>query len=496
MATYFSDLHCHSTLFNYNRQLSDAWDEHANIIFPSQGDFTRLAKGNVRVVMVALYPIEQGFVTVKPLDLGTGEVTDLLAEIVFDMPDDRADEIQDEDHDYFDDLMKELNYLQTSAYPVTHKIRVKPGKRTPFNYRIARNFSDIRTILDLDDDFNPGNPSGDTIMVVLTIEGGNALGAGQRNTKNQDEAFLESRVLGNIRKLKQLGPEGHEGDWCPFFITLSHHFWNQLGGHTISLWKVIRKVLDQTEGLNEGITPLGIKAVEALLNNENGQRRILIDVTHMSTKLRRWYYGHVAGRNIPIIASHTGANGKKTMEEAEITSDDRPVHDVADEMYENSIDFNPWDQFLADDEIVTIQESGGIIGLNMDQRIMMGKEKLDKTKRHAIGKIPKKSREIWIKPFADQLLYIASVILAGTGDPTVIWDHISIGSDFSGMITPIKAFDDATTFPDLDESLFNELMQRRGSEVTLAGKTESEIREITDKVMWKNNLRFLEMHFV
>ena len=201
MATYYSDLHCHSTLFNYNRQLSDAWDEHLNIIFPSQGDFTKLAKGKVRVVMVALYPIEQGFVTVKPLELGTGEITDFLAGVVFGMPDERADEIQYDDHDYFDDLMKEFNYLQSSAYPVTHKIRVKPGYRTSFNYRIARNFEDIKTILNLDDDFNPGSPAEDTIVVVLTIEGGNALGVGQLNTKIVDESFLEARVIGNIRKL-------------------------------------------------------------------------------------------------------------------------------------------------------------------------------------------------------------------------------------------------------------------------------------------------------
>jgi hypothetical protein len=132
----------------------------------------------------------------------------------------------------------------------------------------------------------------------------------------------------------------------------------------------------------------------------------------------------------------------------------------------------------------------------MDQRIMMGKGKLDKTKRHAMGKPPKKSRKIWIKPLADQLIYIAGVILTGTGDATVIWDNISIGSDFSGMITPIKAFDNATTFPDIDEALYNELIKRRGSELTLALKTDAEIREVTDKIMWKNNLKFLEKHFL
>jgi microsomal dipeptidase-like Zn-dependent dipeptidase len=496
MATYFSDLHCHSTLFNYNRQLGDVWDEQTNIIFPSQGDFSKLAKGKVRVVMVALYPIEQGFVTVKPLDLGTGEVTDLLAGIVFDMPDARADEIQDYDHDYFDDLVKELNYLLASEEPVTHKIRIRAGKRTEFKYRIVRDFEELKSLLDLDDSLHPGTPCEDTIAVVFTIEGANALGIGQRNTKFQDAAFLEAKVIGNIHKLKKLGPAGHEGDWCPFFITLSHHFWNQLGGHAISLWKVIRKVLDQTEGVNEEITPLGILAVDELLSKENGQRRILIDVTHMSIKVRRWYYGHIAGRNIPVIASHTGANGKKTMTESEISGEREKVHDIADKMYEESINFNPWDQFLSDEEIVIIYNSGGIIGLNMDQRIMMGKEKLDETKKHARAKPPKKSRKIWIKPLADQVLYMAGIILTATGDPTMIWDNFSIGSDFSGMITPLKAFNDATTFPDLDDALFNELMSRRVSELILDGKTETEIREITDKVMWKNNLKFLEKHFL
>jgi microsomal dipeptidase-like Zn-dependent dipeptidase len=496
MATYYSDLHCHSTLFNYNRQLPNAWDEHPNIIFPSQGDFAKLAKGKVRVVMVALYPIEQGFITVKPLELGTGEITDFLAGIVFHMPDERADEIQDDYHDYFDDLVKELIYLQASEYPVSHEILLKPGKRAYFKYLIARNFEDIKNILGLDADLNPGPPAEETIVVVITIEGGNSLGIGQKSTKSQQGAtFLEDKVIGNISKLKKLGPAGHEGDWCPFFITLSHHFWNQLGGHAISLWKVIRKVLDQTEGLNEDISPLGIKAIEALLSKENGQRRILIDVTHMSIKARKWYFGYVEGKNIPIIASHTGANGKRTMAESEIRGECDKVHDIADKMYEESMYFNPWDQFLSNEEIIIIQKSGGIIGLNMDQRIMMGKEKLEETKEQVMGKPPKKSRKIWIRPLADQLLYIAGVILQGTRDPAKIWDNISIGSDFSGMITPIKAFDDATKFPDLDEALFNELISRRISDAKLADKTDAEIREITDKVVWKNNLMFLEKHF-
>jgi hypothetical protein len=49
--------------------------------------------------------------------------------------------------------------------------------------------------------------------------------------------------------------------------------------------------------------------------------------------------------------------------------------------------------------------------------------------------------------------------------------------------------------PALNETLFKELKKLAGTEVTLAGKTDAEILEITDKIMWKNNVAFLEKHF-
>jgi hypothetical protein len=63
------------------------------------------------------------------------------------------------------------------------------------------------------------------------------------------------------------------------------------------------------------------------------------------------------------------------------------------------------------------------------------------------------------------------------------------------MITPLKPFNKADKLPFLQEMMFKELINRRVSEVTLTGKTDEEIREITDMIMWKNNLRLLEKHF-
>jgi microsomal dipeptidase-like Zn-dependent dipeptidase len=497
MATFFSDLHCHTPLFSFNRLYPDTWFEWYFPIFPAQGDFCQLARGKVRVVMVSLYPIEQGFLKAKPLHLGSGDITDFLIKTIVDFPKQRADEIQSGDHEYFDDLMKELNFMQASALPVTHRVFINPFQRKEFKYRIVKDFNDLQSLLNLGDDYIPGPACDDTIAVVLTIEGAHSLGVGQKNTDDLETDELITRLSINIAKLKKLGPPGGEGAWCPFFISLDHHFWNQLGGHAVSLWKVIRKVLDQRKGINTEITEAGKFVVDALLDNQNGNRRILIDVAHMSIKVRRWYYDYIKqrGDHIPVIVSHTGVNGMPTMDASEMVADADHIHDLADERYERSEEHNPWDVFISDEEIMIIHNSGGIMGLNLDERIGMGKKRLDETKKLARFKSAKVAGEIWIKPFVSQILHIAGHILKMTGQSEGIWDNICIGSDFNGMITPLKTFNKADKFTDLQENLFKELITRRDSDAALTGKTDADIQEITDQIMWKNNLRFLEKYF-
>jgi microsomal dipeptidase-like Zn-dependent dipeptidase len=308
---------------------------------------------------------------------------------------------------------------------------------------------------------------------------------------------LKPKLKENISILKKLGPPGREGDWCPFFISLDHHFWNQLGGHAVSLWEVIRKVLDQRPGINSGITDLGIFVMNELLDNSGGQRRILIDTAHMSIKVRQWYYQYLTDRgdHIPVFVSHTGVNGKANMAMAEMHGTPDTIHNEADRLYVLSDQFNPWDVFVSDEEIMIIHNSGGIMGLNLDQRIGMGKKKLDETKKQASFSTVKKAREIWVKPFVDEILHIARYICEQTGQKDTIWDNISIGSDFNGMITPLQPFRNAEKFPALQKYIFRELKKRSAAEVVLSGCTDSDIQEITDKIMWKNNLRFLEKHF-
>lgn len=497
MANFFSDLHCHTTLFTYNRQFPTTWHERFFAIFPGQGDFSQLARGKVRVVMTTIYPIEQGFVTSDFMGMGTGDLTDFLTKLIVHIPKERSDEIQGYDHEYYTDLLKELNFMQDWAMPKSHKVHLRLFRRKRFRYRIVQNFDDLKNLLNLDDDLNMPPGDNTTIAVVLTVEGAHALGSGQQNTLYENEVVLKDKVMANIKALKKLGPPGQEGAWCPFFMTLSHFFWNQSGGHSVGLYGIIPKVINQNAGINEGITELGKSVVDALLSAENGERRILIDCEHMSYRVRKWYYEYLSQREdkIPVIISHSAVNGIATMEEAEMHGNPDEIHDVANKLYEESTDYNPWDDFISDDEIMIVHNSEGLIGLIMDQRIMMGKEKLDNTKKKARFKPCRKKREIWANPLADQILYIAGHILDQTGLPDKIWDNISMGTDFNGMITPIKHFETATKLPALRRTLIRVMKKRAPNEPTLTGKTEAEIIEIVDRVLWKNNLKFLEKHY-
>jgi hypothetical protein len=496
MATYFSDLHCHATLFAFNRLYDNTWYEDHALIYPIQGNFAQLARGNSRVIMLSLYPIEQGFVTAKPFG-GIGNFTDFLAKLIVDIPKVRADEIQDYDHDYFIDLIKELTFLNDSAMPVTHKVKINDTLKRTFQYRIVSSFSDLKSLLDLDGNMNPGAPAENTIAVVLTIEGAHSLGVGQKNTLTKDQSIIQAKLATNIATLKKLGPVGQEGAWCPFFITLSHHFWNQLGGHAVSLWGEIRKVMDQNMGIDEEISCLGRFVVEQLLDNSGGKRRILIDSAHMCYNLRTWYFNYLStlSENIPVIYSHTAVNGIDNMANARMPGNPDQIHDVADDNYEVSTKFNTWDDLVTDQEIMIVHNSGGLIGLILDHRIMMGKKTLDEAKVKASLKSLKKRQVIWIQPFICQILHIARHIFSVTGNPANIWDNISLGSDFNGMITPIEPFDSANELPALNNTLFSELKKLRATEPLLSGKTDAEVLDITDKILWKNNLLFLEKYF-
>src|SRR5690606_30439440 len=101
-----------------------------------------------------------------------------------------------------------------------------------------------------------------TIFVILTMEGTNALNTG---LQLMGKKVNETEVLTNIKKVKQW-------DHRMYFVSLTHHFYNELAGHAQSLSGITRKFCDQSNGMNEGIQPLGYKVLHSLLDTSGGKR--------------------------------------------------------------------------------------------------------------------------------------------------------------------------------------------------------------------------------
>jgi hypothetical protein len=106
----------------------------------------------------------------------------------------------------------------------------------------------------------------------VSIEGAHSLGCGIDNNADFDS------LNNSITTIKSW-------EYPPFFITFAHHFYNELCGQAESLTSLLKKLADQSDGLNTGFTPLGEQVLRSLLDTSNG-KRILIDVKHMSQKYR------------------------------------------------------------------------------------------------------------------------------------------------------------------------------------------------------------------
>ncbi len=174
-----------------------------------------------------------------------------------------------------------------------------------------------------------------------------------------------------------------------FFVSLAHHFYNQLCGQAPSIPDEGAFFINQSEGLLSGITSKGWAVIRELLSLDDSNqidiskgRRILVDLKHMNVVSRNDYYQQIITpligtvNQIPVIASHCCYSGIDTI--AQLTNDMKNENNGSSvEKYGTA--FYPWNINLCDEEIRLIFASGGIIGLNFDQGVLgiSGKQKKD-----------------------------------------------------------------------------------------------------------------------
>lgn len=357
----------------------------------TQSDFKTLIKGKVFIVCTSISPIEKGFFV---SNLGTGPVTDLLADFVTGIGLPKINFIQ-KNKNYYSELLNEYKYLNQ----LNGKI-VRTGLR-------KSKYSLIRTYNDFVSNKNDLTP---TISVLPTIEGLHVLLTDNTQVPQKQE------MIENVQNIKNW-------EYKPLFISAAHHFYNYMCGHAYSLGKTLGKLLNQEDGVNTGFTETGKAVIEKLLDNTDN-KRIFIDIKHMSRKSRREYYKLLeetpAYSDVPIIVSHGGVNGRPT-----VYSDDE--HDE-----DNGL-FNGSDVNFYDDEIILIGESCGLFGIQLDERRSGSKNEIKKT-RNIIRRLSLIGRSglIW-----NQIEHIAKTL---DNENLPAWDIITIGSDYDGMIDPLNGF--------------------------------------------------------
>lgn len=422
----------------------------------TQTDLTTLAKADCKIVVISLYPFEKHFL--KETLLGFKFIPDLLVNLAAGISQKRIDNLRNHTS-YFQDLKDEYNFYMQ----LHNKAQIIDGKT--FTYRLVNNYADIKLNIET------STARGRIISLVPTIEGAHAFDTGLNKDKNTAD---EETVLGHIETVKNW-------DHKPFFITLAHHFYNEICGHARSISiGLIKKT--QNRGLNSGITALGFKVIDKLLDTTKN-KRILIDVKHMSTASRKTYYELLdttyASENIPIIVSHGAANGRRSIVE----------WNISDSKF--SKEFNAMDINFYDSEILRIAKSKGVFGLQLDERRIASKSAIRSSRIYLPNKkrrYKNKSKLIW-----NQVQHVAEIL---DKNGLFCWETITIGSDFDGVVNPIKGLWTAENIQDIKPYLVEKAQNYLDtSRNNLQAQNRISEEEIIDRLLFLNADKFLQKNY-
>ena len=211
----------------------------------------------------------------------------------------------------------------------------------------------------------------------------------------------------------------------------------------------------------------------------------------MNVVSREQFYALVLEHNannpddkIPIIASHVAYSGKSTF--AQLTKS------LPEAYNSSSGDFDEADINLCDDDIVKIFASEGIIGINLDQRILANKKVIEKSKQYENNL--ENLRLFWAKQIVKNIIGMAKPILNSSflQNKERVWDTFAIGSDYDGFIDPINGFITDMELNELNHYLAQALSTDQFFLNNNFGLTAA---ELANKIMFENSKNFLIKHY-
>jgi microsomal dipeptidase-like Zn-dependent dipeptidase len=308
-----------------------------------------------------------------------------------------------------------------------------------------------------------------------------------------------------------------------------------------------------------GLTAAGFAFIDAALKQSDTEKRVLIDIKHLSTVARNQAYAHIRTRfpGTPLLASHAGVTGMSWKDQPRrvdslSTNPDFPNSLFArfdqlairgfmrndDNGHLTSLTFNGWSVNLFDEDIIEIIASRGLIGIQFDPRILGVKgtevERFSKKEyqqgwpnlpvvKHSLidvkeaytfdplpdfifgGTNNESSLHRW--HFCQTIIHIALVITlenqAGNPDLAGIdpWNHICLGTDYDGLITAIKTAPKANTLSNLLNQETVDCLQAMAHFLNtrngnFGGNPIIVPFDVLSKIQQTNGINFLRTHFI
>lgn len=508
----------------------------------SQCDLAKSTQARVKLMFAALYPIEKGFFCgvkggpmtkslvceflrrvqsngsnaakiwlVKQIKQQSGKKNIKKPELEFflshfeRLPLERIRFLLTGQYDYFEELKREYKFFLSKAgeKAVTpFKLRLEPRgpyKKWEGSYQLAQNGNEVLKRL---------RPDNDDVVIVFTLEGIHALGIGNPEdefAKPGDE--LKDVSIGKLKsRIRQLKGEEPLDDpdidtWVhrPFFITFAHHFNNTLCGHAQSLPTHSRLLLDQRYNMDKGILKNATYGILRELlglddkNESNGSKRILIDVKHMSAASRQDFYKNVIRpfnrkpentlSKIPVIASQVGYSGIDRLEE--LIKNARAGREDDNFKVQG---FKAWNINLCDEDVIEIHNSGGLIGITLDQQMLGFYQKswfLD---------LPLSERRRNRSILARTLVQFVHIPFDyNLSEPARIWDIICIGTGFDGSSNSLSGYTTVLDMHRLEDDLINILIRLKKDKPKWFDFHSPEI--LARKICFENAYDFVAKHY-
>ena len=499
--------------------------------FDSQSSPTMVGRSSLKIGVVAILSLEHAFANQVLHILGINFSGTLpLDEALFK-------KTRDGSTTYYDEFKKQVNHYVTNQAALT---------QAPFNINfLNRDDWTGKTVSQIEEALNADSKK----YMAFSIEGGHNL---------SNVPIRKGRSLSPELQLKDI-QDNFPLDFISMNLChLSSIPEQPLGGFAQGVNKMSQIAFKSNDFMPKtefGITELGKKVIRQAYTHP--EKPILIDVKHMSLYSRLHFYKirdkiileHPEAERLPIISSHTGFTfttvtdyiQNKRFRSKTGTEDGDPISTVEPEnrkigrtndLFNKGLFSNPWTINLFNEDIVEIMESGGMIGISLDQRILGTSNPAVDSVRDKYYEGEHVARLEWEKlfrdgqfPGAEGLEFLESIFaprnerhvmllchhivyairigyehinwLEGTSP----WDCVCIGSDFDGLINPINGFDNVESLRNLEEQLRKYLPQadkylkkengRKAFEYNADGSLKRDsLGSAIKKFLYTNGLRF------